>query len=82
MLANVPPVLVPSSFSVELAPGVELAKNTSMGADVDAGTILPTNWGNGVPMVVPNLAFVNCTPLAVSAFSLIIGTNTWLLGLR
>jgi hypothetical protein len=57
---------VPSSFSVELAAGVELVKNTSIGAGVDAGAILPTNWGNGVPMVVPHLAFVNCTPLAVS----------------
>jgi hypothetical protein len=26
---------------------------------------MPTSWGNGAPMVVPNLAFVNCTLLAV-----------------
>ncbi len=66
VLLNVPPVYVPLSRSIELAPGVELVKLTTIEAEVAPGAMLPTFCGSGVPFVEPSCAVVSITLLAGS----------------
>jgi hypothetical protein len=51
-------------LSVELAPGVELLKVTTVLTDAP-GAMLPRLCGNGVPSVAPSFAVVSETALAV-----------------
>jgi hypothetical protein len=66
VVLKVPPVYVPPTTSVELAPGVELVKLTVV-LKVAPGARLPPDCGNGVPFVAPSFALFITTLLAVTA---------------
>ncbi|HEY5403036.1 MAG TPA: hypothetical protein VIK24_09205, partial [Pyrinomonadaceae bacterium] len=57
---------MPPTTRVELAPGVEFAKLTTV-FTVAPGAKFPRFCGNGVPLVLPSRAVVNETLLAVTA---------------
>src|SRR6266550_7127742 len=65
LLLNFPPVNEPPILSVELTPGVELAKLTVVVTEAP-GARLPRPCGNGVPLVAPSFAVVTITLFAVS----------------
>ena len=60
-----PPSYVPAKVRVVDAPGVALTKATVLETEAP-GAMLPKLWGNGVPMVQPNLALVSITLFAVT----------------
>ena len=67
LLLNRPAESEPPKVSVDAAPGVELVKVTMPLAEPPGG-MSPNGCGNGVPLVAPNLAVVNCTFVAVVLF--------------